>query len=62
MTLEEKISTARAKVAYRAYGATTNFLNFQGNPMPEWDALPEKIRTAWIAAADAAVDYEMTVP
>lgn len=58
----ERYNVERAKVAYRAYGATTDFKNFQGNPMPEWDALPEKIRTAWVAAAKAAVAFEPMVP
>ena len=40
-----------AREAYDAYGATTLYKNFQGNPMPKWDDLPEKIRTAWVAAA-----------
>ena len=57
----ERYNVERAKAAYRAYGATTNFLNFQGNPMPEWDALPEKIRTAWVAAAKAAATFEPMV-
>jgi len=55
----ERYNVERAKAAYRAYGATTNFLNFQGNPMPEWDALPEKIRAAWVAASDAATDFDV---
>lgn len=40
-----------AKEAYREYGQVTNFLNYQGLPMPEWDQLPEKIRQAWISAS-----------
>ena len=40
-----------AREAYKAYGAVTDFKNFQGNPMPEWDDLPQKIRDAWVAAA-----------
>jgi hypothetical protein len=45
-----------AKVAYRAYSATTGNKNFQGNPMPAWDDLPETIREAWAAAAEAVRD------
>jgi hypothetical protein len=41
-----------ARKAYAAYGQTTDYKNFQGNPMPTWDALPEAIRTAWKAAAE----------
>jgi hypothetical protein len=45
---------ALAREAYRAYGATTDFKNFQGNPMPAFDDLPPKIREAWGAASQAA--------
>jgi hypothetical protein len=44
----------RAREAYRAYGQTTDFKNYQGNPMPAWDDLTEKIREAWVAASTAA--------
>ena len=44
-----------AQVAYRAYGQTTDFKNYQGKPMPDWVALPENIRTAWRASARAVV-------
>jgi hypothetical protein len=39
-----------ARLAYKRYGAVTDFKNFQGNPMPEFDELPEKIKEAWKAA------------
>lgn len=45
--------TELAQVAYRAYGETTDFKNFRGDPMPEWADLPQKIQQAWVAAADA---------
>lgn len=43
-----------AKIAYRAYGETTDFKNFRGDPMPEWDDLGDKIQAAWLAASSAA--------
>lgn len=43
------------KRAYRAYGHTTNFKNYQGLPMPEWEALTPIIRQAWINAATSVV-------
>lgn len=46
--------TNRARVAYAAYGQTTDFKNFRGDPMPAWDDLPEKIREAWVNASRAA--------
>jgi len=42
---------AMAKKAYRAYGATTGFKNFRGDPMPEFNELGDKIQSAWIEAA-----------
>lgn len=39
-----------AASAYRAYAASTGNKNFRGEPMPEFDALPQAIRTAWEAA------------
>lgn len=36
--------------AYRAYGSVTDFKNYQGLPMPEWEALTDKIRLAWMEA------------
>lgn len=49
MTTDEKTTTLAAS-AYHAYGAVTDHKNYQGLPMPEWSALPEKIQTAWRAA------------
>lgn len=42
---------SRARIAYTAYGRKVDFKNFQGDPMPVFDALPEQIREAWINAA-----------
>lgn len=40
-----------AQHAYHAYGATTDYKNFRGEPMPEWKDLPDQIRAAWRSAA-----------
>lgn len=56
-TTTEEIQLDLAKMAYRAYGETTNFKNFQGNPMPAWEDLGEPIQKAWIAAASAVADH-----
>lgn len=40
-----------ARIAYHAYGEHTDFKNFQGNPMPLWEELPDRIRGAWRQAA-----------
>ena len=47
-----------ARVAYAAYGATTDGLNYQGNEMPTFDALPVKIKAAWEAAVRAVLDAD----
>lgn len=49
MSKEEQEKLARQ--SYYAYGATTGFKNYQGLPMPEWEALTDKIREAWGAAS-----------
>jgi hypothetical protein len=52
----------RAQRAYEAYGAVTDFKNFQGNPMPKWEELPAKIQHAWFAAAkQVAADYGIPI-
>lgn len=51
-----------AKLAYAAYGQTTDFKNFQGNPMPAWDDLGDPIRRAWTAAAAAVASYLVGPP
>jgi hypothetical protein len=51
-----------AKIAYAAYGQTTGFKNFQGNPMPNWDDLPDTIQGAWVAASNAVAAYLMGPP
>lgn len=42
---------AIAPVAYNAYGSVVGFKNFQGQPMPSFDQLPETIKQAWERAA-----------
>jgi hypothetical protein len=42
-----------AQEAYEAYSESTGNKNFQGNEMPTWAELPEKIKTAWAVAAQA---------
>jgi hypothetical protein len=50
---EEQLVQAQA--AYARYGTVTDHKNFQGNPMPEFDKLPEAIQCAWAAVAN--LDY-----
>lgn len=55
--MDSFIDTQRAQCAYQAYGRTTNFKNFMGGPMPEWEALTDTIQTAWVNAAKAASEF-----
>jgi hypothetical protein len=47
-TVEDPVQLAEQ--AYNAYGAVTDFKNFQGNPMPQWSDLPPRIQDAWRGA------------
>lgn len=51
---------SRARIAYTAYGRKVNFRNFQGDPMPSFDELPQAIRDAWIASAGVIWDLATT--
>jgi hypothetical protein len=57
----EPAELTRARIAYEAYGRTTDFKNFRGEPMPKFDDLPEQIRRAWVNAA-AAVTCDHAEP
>lgn len=46
----EKAMWNVVREAYHRYGAVTDFKNFQGNPMPEFDVLPDPIKKAWFEA------------
>jgi hypothetical protein len=46
-----------AKRAYAAYGRSTGNKNFRGEEMPTWDALPQAIRDAWVAAVTEVVEF-----
>jgi len=45
-------------IAYEAYGDVTDRKNYQGLPMPAWDDLPDRIKAAWRAAAQAVLDEQ----
>lgn len=51
---------SRARIAYIAYGKVTGFKNFRGDPMPEFEDLPETIREAWEAASQVIWDLAST--
>jgi hypothetical protein len=48
----------QAKAAYTRYGAVTDFKNYQGNPMPEFEKLPEAIQCAWAAVANLEYSHK----
>lgn len=51
---------SRGQIAYTAYGRKVEFKNFQGDPMPLFDQLPDNIREAWIASAQVIWDLATT--
>jgi hypothetical protein len=57
--LSEDEKLPLAQKAYAAYGRSTGFKNYQGNPMPEWEALPVAVQTAWKKAAEEV--YHLTL-
>jgi len=44
------------RVAYRAYGDAVEWRNYRGDPMPDFDSLPSRIRGAWLASTIATID------
>ena len=46
-----------AKVGYDAYGAKAEWKAYNGQPMPQWDELPQHIRDKWRSAAKAMKLY-----
>jgi hypothetical protein len=47
-----------AKAAYEDYANYTDWKNYQGMAMPQWDDLPDYIQKAWCCAA-SAVTFEV---
>ncbi len=43
------------KQLYDWYGDSAEWRNFLGDPMPNWEDLPEKIRTHWCCVAEKVV-------
>lgn len=48
----------RARDLYATYCASSDGKNFQGNPCPAWDALPEAVRGHWYTVAKRTCSYE----
>lgn len=48
------------KYLYEVYGDMVDFKNFQGNPMPEYEDLPDAIKEAWEAVASNSYSIELT--
>lgn len=44
-----------ARIAYAAYGDSTNYRTHDDRPMPDWDALGDRVQKAWTAAAGTLV-------
>jgi hypothetical protein len=42
-----------AQIGYEAYGAEADWKAYNGEPMPQWNDLPQHIRTKWTVATGA---------
>jgi hypothetical protein len=51
-----------AKVAYAAYGESTNYRTHDDRPMPDWAELGDSVQQAWIAAAAAVAQAVIEEP
>jgi len=51
-----------AKLAYNAYGETTEWRNHRGDPMPCWEDLGERVQTCWQVAAGAVAGRVLMPP
>ncbi len=47
----------RAKAAYAAYGEVVGWKNFRGDPMPQFNELPDVIQQAWDGACEGALRH-----
>ena len=45
-----------AKIAYEAYAEHQGWKNYQGNPIPTWDAVRQDIKDAWTHAVDTVIN------
>jgi len=42
-------------LGYEAYARSTGGKTWDGKDMPKWEDLPQRIKDAWMAAADAVM-------
>lgn len=51
-----------AQKAYEDYAEYTNWKNYQGLTMPQWEDLPEGVKNAWMNAAAAVTEMVLEKP
>ena len=56
------MATSAEQIAYEAYAAHQNWLNYQGLPIPPWNGVRPDIQEAWRAAVLAILTTEGTTP
>ena len=44
------------RMGYEEYAVSTGGKTYDGRDMPQWDDLPERIKSAWCAAASKILD------
>lgn len=49
-----------ARILYNAVGKATDFRSPLGDPLPRWDVLPEPMKQAWAAGAQAVLNANNT--
>lgn len=51
--------TELAQVAYQGYGSSVDFKAYNGEPMPAWDELPDRIKRGWRGAVvELLLEYQ----
>ncbi len=52
--------TTAGQTAYEAYAGSTGWKSaISGAPLPTWDAQADAVKTAWEAAGDAVMMYQI---
>jgi len=53
---------ARARDLYAVYCASSDGKNYQGNPCPAWDALPDAVRGHWCTVVRRTMQLDGVSP
>lgn len=60
LTPAQEMIWPEARAGYEGYKRATGGRSaVTGDPLPEWDALPDGVQNAWFAAAEAIRDWRV---